>query len=93
MGHLAIVCLLLDSEKFYTTPEEEEVDNDIIFNTPSSEPVNDASALVQPQTPHPPQHKCCSPSIDSETCTCSDEVSIWRSSSQSELTLMILICS
>ena len=97
LGHLPIVCLLLDAEKFYSTPEEEDIDNDIMFNSPSSEPVTNASphpidqlsaaasstilpysnaAVPLPPPTHTPQHKCCSPSIDSETCTCSDEVCI-----------------
>lgn len=111
LGHLAIVCLLLDAEKFYTTPEEEDVDTEAMLScvtssgsslaqassTPScvslvtatspdpwSSPVNVTSvpaastSTLRPslgsslRSPQP--HKCCSPSIDSETCTCSDEL-------------------
>ena len=122
LGHLAIVCLLLDAEKFYTTPEEEDVDTEVMFSscvttadsqstlqanatsptcpTLSSVPVVATSSSAWPTLPissaatpstsslrpslgsslRSPQqpHKCCSPSIDSETCTCSDEVSCRR---------------
>lgn len=113
LGHLAIVCLLLDAEKFYTTPEEEDVDTESLFSCISSSSSSHVSTapgatsctsrgtLPQDQRPSPtsgavgsassignlrptlgtallsPQgHKCCSPSIDSETCTCSDEVGL-----------------
>ncbi|KAG0727620.1 Ankyrin repeat domain-containing protein 50 [Chionoecetes opilio] len=111
LGHLAIVCLLLDAEKFYTTPEEEDVDTESLFSCISSSSSSHVGAvsgvtscaprgtLPQDQRLSPttaavasassvgnlrptlgttlltPQgHKCCSPSIDSETCTCSDEL-------------------
>lgn len=112
LGHLAIVCLLLDAEKFYSTPEEEDVDTESLFScvsSSSSSLVGLASGVTscasrgtlpqdQRQSPtttgatasassianlrptlggsllSPQGHKCCSPSIDSETCTCSDEV-------------------
>ncbi|XP_063597527.1 uncharacterized protein LOC134774131 [Penaeus indicus] len=117
LGHLAIVCLLLDAEKFYTTPEEEDVDTESMFSrltstanptatqtsatssacpplaaaslvTTSSSvwaalPVSAAATVASSSNIRPsmgstlksPQpHKCCSPSIDSETCTCSDEL-------------------
>lgn len=106
LGHLAIVCLLLDAEKFYTTPEEEDVHPETLFNcvspgaggatqgsgtslfptTRSQDPSTPTPTSPSPLSPsglHPgmgttlrsPQpHKCCSPSVDSETCTCSDEV-------------------
>lgn len=114
LGHLAIVCLLLDAEKFYTTPEEEDVDPETMFSFVNSSTGAGASQASGPSacssfvsgvTPTDPRsslatatsvsaasttpalrsslgsnlrspqpHKCCSPSIDSETCTCSDEV-------------------
>ncbi|XP_069167391.1 uncharacterized protein [Procambarus clarkii] len=111
LGHLAIVCLLLDAEKFYTTPEEEDVDTEAMFScaktstgsvaqasststcaslitatspepwsspvTLTSVPVASTSSLrpsLGSSLRSPQPHKCCSPSIDSETCTCSDEL-------------------
>ncbi|XP_068226683.1 uncharacterized protein [Palaemon carinicauda] len=119
LGHLAIVCLLLDAEKFYTTPEEEDIDTEAMFSScpanvesPSSSqptvtfptytalssptvvaptsstwptlPISTAAATVASPSGHRPSlgsslrspqpHKCCSPSVDSETCTCSDEL-------------------
>ncbi|XP_045101521.1 ankyrin-3-like isoform X2 [Portunus trituberculatus] len=110
LGHLAIVCLLLDAEKFYTTPEEEDVDTESLFScisssssshvgaTPSvtscasrgnlpqdqktspttgavaSTSVGNLRPTLGPALLSPQGHKCCSPSIDSETCTCSDEL-------------------
>ncbi|XP_071551960.1 uncharacterized protein [Panulirus ornatus] len=116
LGHLAIVCLLLDAEKFYTTPEEEDVDTEALFScvTSGANPIaaqatsapacpsliTVSKAAVSPESRSQPAivsslstassstlrpslgtsllspqpHKCCSPSIDSETCTCSDEL-------------------
>ncbi|KAK7086895.1 hypothetical protein SK128_000496 [Halocaridina rubra] len=111
LGHLAIVCLLLDAEKFYTTPEEEDVDAGAAFSSCITTTPSPTVSQTSPTSPScsssvgasslwPPlpssaapvattsnlrpsfgsslrssqPHKCCSPSIDSETCTCSDEL-------------------
>ncbi|KAG7176933.1 Ankyrin repeat domain-containing protein 50-like 1 [Homarus americanus] len=116
LGHLAIVCLLLDAEKFFITPEEEDVDTEALFSCVTSNagsgvaqassssacaslvtasktatspetwplPVTVTSVSAAPPSNlrpslgssllSPQPHKCCSPSIDSETCTCSDEL-------------------
>ncbi|CAL4058633.1 unnamed protein product, partial [Meganyctiphanes norvegica] len=98
LGHLAIVCLLLDADKFYSTPEEEEprtdigqmtspadsptspedsvsgIGNCISLSSSAVSPVTFSTSLVRSDTNVPSPHKCCSPSIDSETCTCSDEL-------------------
>ena len=99
LGHVAIVCLLLDADKFYSTPEEEDgilqclmsEQNTYSNDSSSKDVLPSASGIstahfekefmtrfrmrnVFKNSKRPQSYKCCSPSIDSETCTCSDEV-------------------
>lgn len=77
LGHVAIVCLLLDADKFYSTPEEEHLTPDDAYpiNYVTQKLENLSHFKMHLKAPKTEVNKCCSPSIDSETFTCSDEVS------------------
>ena len=71
LGFANIVCLLLDADKFYTTPEE-EVDVSCFINYGM---IGGKNFLKASRHSNHHENKCCSPSIDSETYIYSDEVS------------------